>query len=89
MNWLFGKKKKDDVKMTQKTESKTTSAIQNNQATYERLEKRQRLLQKKMDLEAEKAKEFAQKGNKPGMCDPIQQQTFSPLFLRPIIFRRH
>jgi len=74
MNWLFGKKKNTEVKISQKTESKTNAAIQNNQATYERLEKRQRLLQKKMDLESEKAKDFVQKGNKPAAMQCLKNK---------------
>lgn len=65
MNWLFGKKKQTDIKVSRDTEQNTNKSIEKMHETVELLEKRQKLLLKKMDEETAKAKEFVAKNNKP------------------------
>jgi hypothetical protein len=67
MSWLFGKKKPTEIVVSKTVESKTTLSIDKLKETVELLEKRQKLLQKKMDKETDNAKEFIAKNNKPGM----------------------
>lgn len=68
MNWLFGKKQ-NEIKVKKETENRANKSIEKMNNTIELLEKRQKLLQKKMEQETERAKAFLQKGNKAGMYD--------------------
>ncbi len=65
MNWLFGKKQ-NEIKVKKETENRANKSIEKMNSTIELLEKRQKLLQKKMEQETERAKAFLQKGNKAG-----------------------
>jgi hypothetical protein len=60
---IFGGGKKE-VSVSKKTEDHTNQTIAKMQDTQELLEKRQKLLQKKMDQETEKAKQFLAKKDK-------------------------
>jgi len=64
MSWLFGKKKKKEISVSQKTEDATNKSIDKMDQTITLLEKRKKLLEKKMEQETEKAKEFMKKGDK-------------------------
>ncbi|KAF0972658.1 hypothetical protein FDP41_008907 [Naegleria fowleri] len=64
MSWLFGKKKKKEISVSQKTEDSTNKSIEKMDQTISLLEKRKKLLEKKMEQETEKAKDFMKKGDK-------------------------
>lgn len=64
MSWLFGKKKKKDITVSQKTEDATNKSIEKMDQTISLLEKRKKLLEKRMEQETEKAKECMKKSDK-------------------------
>ena len=63
LSWLVGATT-TEVKVSERTQSKTTAALRQNQSTYERLGKRQREIQKRIDAETAKANTFIRNSNK-------------------------
>jgi charged multivesicular body protein 4 len=73
MNWLFGKKQ-NEIKVKKETENRANKSIEKMNNTIELLEKRQKLLQKKMEQETERAKAFLQKGNKAAAAQCLKNK---------------